>query len=85
MISLTLTRWLHLRIGMTRVVIGHSLGREIPGPVYELALFSRIPFTGPSAACEQCEAILPYAELWRSMTAPSRAYCEACLAEAVRR
>lgn len=35
--------------------------------------------------CEQCEAILPYAELWRSMATPSRAYCEACLQEAVKR
>lgn len=83
--SLTLTIWLHLGSGMTRVVIGYSLGQEIHGPVYDLARAAKIPLTGPPAPCEHCEAILPYAELWRSMTTPSRAYCEACLQEAVKR
>lgn len=83
--SLTLTTWLHLRSGMTRVVIGHNLGREILGPVADLARYAKIPLTGHLTPCEQCEAILPYADLWRSMTTLSRAYCEACLSEAVKR
>jgi len=33
MISFSLTIWLHLGRGVTRVVLGHSLGLEIQGPV----------------------------------------------------
>jgi len=32
-----------------------------------------------------CEQIVPYGELWRSLTDPSRAYSETCLPEAVKR
>lgn len=60
MISLTLTTWLLLSRGMTRVVLGHHLGQEIPGPVVDLARAVVIPFTGPSVPCEQYEGILPY-------------------------
>lgn len=70
---------------MTRIVIGHRLGPAIHGPVYDLARCAKIPLNGPKALCEQCEAILPYADLWRSMTRPSRAYCAGCLVEAVTR
>lgn len=63
MTSLTLTTWLHLGSGMTRVVIGHSLDCEILSPVADLARFAKIPLTGLLAPCEHCEAILPYAEL----------------------
>lgn len=85
MISLTLTIWLHLASGMTRVVMGSKPGPETHGPVYALARNAKIPLSGPPAPCEHCEAILPYAQLWRSMAQPSRAYCEACLPEAVKR
>lgn len=37
MISLSLTTWLHLGRGVTRVVLGSHLGPEIPGPVLDLA------------------------------------------------
>lgn len=62
MISLTLATWLRLSSGMTRIVLGHSLGPEIHGPVYDLARCAKIPLTGgPPSPCEHCEAILPHA------------------------
>lgn len=84
-LSLSLTTWLHLGRGVTRVVLGSYLGPEIPGPGVELARAARIPIDGPPSPCEQCERILPYGELWRSMTEPSRAYCEECMPEAIMR
>lgn len=85
MISLSLTTWLHLGRGVTRVVLGSNLGPEIPGPVLDLARAANLPIDGPRSPCEQCERVLPYGELWRSMTEPSRAYCEGCVPEAVKR
>lgn len=59
MTSLPLTTWLHLRSGMTRIVIGHSLGREIHGPVYALARCAKIPLNGPPAPCSSVSASSP--------------------------
>lgn len=73
LLSLRLALWLHLGHGAT-------LGPEIPGPVIAFAQAAHLPLDGPPCLCEQCERILPYAELWRSLTTPSRAYCEGCLA-----
>ena len=84
-ISLSLTTWIHLGRGMTRIVLGHNLGREIAGPVEALARAAKLPMAGDPKPCEQCERITPYADLWRSLTAPSRAYCQECLGKAVRR
>jgi hypothetical protein len=57
MISLSLTTWLHF-------------WPEIHGPVLDLARAAQLPIDGPPSPCEQCERILPYVELWRSMTEP---------------
>ena len=68
MISLSLTTWIHLGRQTSRIVLGHHLGRELTGPTMHLAEAARIPLTGPPQSCEQCERIMPYAELWRSLT-----------------
>lgn len=49
MISPSIITWLHLGRGVTRVVLGHHLGPEIPGPVVDLARAHRV-----SSASELC-------------------------------
>ena len=63
MLSLSLTTWVHRGRQTSRIVLGHTLGRELSGPTNHLAEAANIPLTGPPQPCEECEMITPYAEL----------------------
>lgn len=83
--SLTLAVGVHLGRNTSRVIIGCTLGPERHGLTMRLAKAYGIPLSGPSRPCEECERLLPYVDLWRSLTVPSRAYCEDYLPTAVLR